>query len=192
VQHGSPFALQQNVGGPLPENPPSHELLPEDPPLDALPEDPPLDAPLLEEAPLDEPPLDEPLPEDAAPEDRPLDELLPEDVLPEDPPPLDEPLPEELLVAASLPLWLDDESPPDNKVPPPHAEAKAPPASTISRSRHSQFAMACVVASSVPFASPAPAARRRANVCHGRADLSYSILARVVTSNLLDTPRQRS
>jgi hypothetical protein len=140
VQHGSPFALQQNCGG---EHPPSGELPLEDPPLDEpLLDEPPLDELLLEEPPLEELLLDELLLEELLPCKLPLEDPLPEE-LPEAPPAgePEEPPPEELLVEASLWFWSEDASPPDAMTPPPHATANAPPARTISRSRRSQCAM---------------------------------------------------
>jgi hypothetical protein len=130
------LALQQKG-----EGPPLEELLPDELLLDAplLEETPPeellLDDPLLDELPLEEIPLEELLLEEP-----PLDEPLLEEV-PLEEPPLEEPL-EELLVEASLWLGPDEPSSPDTIVLPPQATASAPPASTISRSRRSQFFMA--------------------------------------------------
>ena len=123
--------MQQNCGA---EHPPSDELPLEDPPLDEL---------LLENPPLDELLLENPFPEELPPclpllEDPPLEELP--ELLPAGEP---EELPlEKLLVEASLFSWSEDASPPDAMTLPPQATTNAPPASTISRSRRSQCAMA--------------------------------------------------
>jgi hypothetical protein len=137
------LALQQNDSG----GPPLDDPLLED----DTPDEPPLEEPLLEEVPPDEPvddpllPLDDPLLDDVPPGDSPLDEPLLGDFPPEDELVPEELPPEERLVAASLWFPPVGGSPPGNKVVPPHATANAPPASTISRSRRSQFIMAFAV-----------------------------------------------
>jgi hypothetical protein len=92
-------------------DPPSFEVLPEEPLLEEPPlDDPPLEVPPDDDPPLDEVPLDEPEPLDEAPldEPEPLDEA-----------PLDEPEPLEL--PASVPAGL----PPHPSLPP-MASAKSP------------------------------------------------------------------
>ena len=172
--------MQQNVGGGLPEeHPPLDELL-LDPPLDEplldelLPEEPPLDELLLEDPLLDDPPFDDPLPEELPPCQLPLEDPAPEelpDALPVGKP--EEPPLEEVLVEASLWLGLEDASPSDAVMPPPHATASAPPASTISRSRRSQFAMALSQSTTRAIRFRGVCGLwMRAEVCHARVSLS--------------------